>query len=100
MPDLDAVIAVIYEALDEMHGLEGKKLVKAPDTILFGKGAGIDSIGLVNLVVTVEQGLEDKFGKALTLANERAMSEKSSPFRTVKSLADYILRELEGAGGG
>ena len=41
-------------------------------------------------LVTIERELEDAFGLTLTLADERALSMKASPFRSIQSLADYI----------
>ena len=55
-----------------------------------GQGSKLDSLGLINLIVAVEQNVEDKFDITITLADERAMSQEISPFRTVGSLADYI----------
>jgi hypothetical protein len=34
--------------------------------------------------------VEDAFGVALALVDERALSRKKSPFRSIRSLADYI----------
>ena len=45
---------------------------------------------LVSLIVTIEREVEDAFGVALTLADERALSMEASPFRSIQSLADYI----------
>jgi len=61
------------------------------ETPLIGHGAILDSIGLVTLVIDIEQRIEEKFGWALTLANDRAMSQKNSPFRTVQALTDYVV---------
>ena len=47
-------------------------------------------IALVSLIVAVEQNIEDEFGISITLADERAMSQENSPFRSVRSLADYV----------
>ena len=38
-----------------------------------------------------EQKIEEELDIRLTLADEKAMSQKNSPFRTVASLSDYIL---------
>jgi acyl carrier protein len=66
-------------------------------TYLIGPGSLLDSLGLVRLIVDLEQRLQDEYGISLTLADERAMSQKNSPFRTVQSLAGYIwLLTLEG----
>jgi acyl carrier protein len=60
------------------------------DTVIVGKDAVVDSLGLVSLVVEIEQRLEAEQNLAVTLASEKAMSQRSSPFRTVGVLADYI----------
>jgi len=59
-------------------------------TCLVGEQAVLSSLGLVSLVVELEQAIEDQYGVALTLADERALSQKHSPFRSVGSLADYV----------
>jgi hypothetical protein len=45
---------------------------------------------LVSLIIAIEREVEDTFGVALTLADERALSMEASPFRSIQSLADYI----------
>lgn len=52
-------------------------------------GAVIDSLGLVEVILEVEQRLRREYGADVTLADERAMSQRHSPFRTVGTLADY-----------
>jgi acyl carrier protein len=64
---------------------------------LIGPRSILDSLGLVTLLVDLEQRLDDEYALSLTLADERAMSQKHSPFRTVRSLADYICLLVEEA---
>ena len=67
-----------------------------PDSILFGPGGVLDSLGLVSLVLGLEEALDDQYGVLVTLADERAMSQHRSPFRSVQALADYaaeLIRE-------
>ena len=75
-----------------------QQLAKSTKTVLFGKDGKLDSLGLVNLLVTIEQNIEDVFDVSITIADERAMSQKRSPFRTIGTLADYIdmlLKEIQ-----
>jgi acyl carrier protein len=92
------VTAAILEAVAEYNeGLEQEqKLELDPETRLLGKSSKLDSFGLVNLIVVVEEKLYDKFDKPVTLADERAMSQERSPFRTVQSLAEYAYSLLSG----
>jgi acyl carrier protein len=65
------------------------------DTRLIGRKGVLDSMGLVTLIVDVEQRLEEEYDLVVVLADERAMSQKHSPFRSVGSLADYICQLVE-----
>jgi acyl carrier protein len=76
--------------LDDSHQLE-----LSPETQLFGRGSKLDSLGLVNLIVLVEEKTADTFGKSVTIADEKAMSQKNSPFRTVQTLAEYLFSLLK-----
>jgi acyl carrier protein len=92
MDDSERILAAIYRAIDWINEElpAERKVVKAPETRLLGPESVLDSMRLVTLIVTTEREIEDGFGVALTLADERALSMKASPFRSIKSLADYI----------
>ena len=61
------------------------------NTKLFGGNGILDSLGLVSFIVSVEEVLEDKFDISIVLADEKAMSRRTSPFSKISYLADYIL---------
>ena len=90
------IIQTIFEAMDEVNERqpENQQLNKSPNTILFGKDGKLDSLGLVNLVVATEQRIEEKYCVTISLADDRAMSEKNSPFKNVQTLGDYIAKLL------
>ena len=92
MNDPENIVAAIYRAVDWINGElpPDRQLIKAPETRLLGSQSVLDSMHLVSLIVTIEREVEDAFGVALTLADERALSMKESPFRSIQSLADYI----------
>jgi acyl carrier protein len=92
MNDPENIVAAIYRAVDWINGElpPDRQLIKAPETRLVGSQSVLDSMRLVSLIVTIEREVEDTFGVALTLADERALSMKASPFRSIQSLADYI----------
>jgi acyl carrier protein len=93
MAEIDRVAAVdivtrSLRALLEQIGEAPPDITE--ETVIVGKDAVVDSIGVVSLVVEIEQLLEAEYDLAVTLASEKAMSQRSSPFRTVGVLADYI----------
>ena len=67
------------------------------DTNLYGTSGILDSMGLVSMIVAVEQDVEDEFDVQITIANAKAMSQKNSPFKTVGSLATYVEGLIEEA---
>ena len=90
----ETLLALIVKAASELNlQLEYKipveRGVEAP---LYGQNGVLDSIGLVSLLAAVEQAIEDETGVSITLANERAMSQKRSPFQTIGSLVEYVAR--------
>ena len=97
MIDKGDVTEVVFSAIDELNLTlsADKGLEKSIGTPLFGHRSHLDSLGLVSLIVGVEQGIADEFDAEITLADDRAMSRSASPFRTVDTLVDYIVERLE-----
>jgi acyl carrier protein len=65
------------------------RLATTPDAPLFGEGSPLDSLGLVSLLIDIEEALQD-LGFQVTLSDARAMSQTKSPFRSVPALVAYI----------
>lgn len=59
-------------------------------TLIMGSNSPFDSIDLVTFIVNLEQTLEDDWSISVTLADERAMSQTNSPFKTIGSITDYV----------
>jgi acyl carrier protein len=92
------VQALILEVVDEVREQQqmDRATVVGLDTKLFGEGGLFDSMGLVTLVVAVEQAIAERLGQSVQLADEKALSQRSSPYRTVGSLAAYAAGQLRG----
>ncbi len=86
------ILDIIFEAVDEINEQlsKSKKIRKEPDSVLYGKEGKLDSLGLVNLIVSIEGIVDERMDKTITLADEKAMSQNNSPFRTIETLAAYI----------
>jgi acyl carrier protein len=84
---LDVVMSCLRDAIEQSGAPETEV---TEDTVIVGKDAVLDSVGVVSLIVDVEQNLEMNHDVSVTLANDKAMSQRSSPFRTVGVLADHV----------
>lgn len=91
------VTEAIAEAIGELNlQLKPEQSITAsPDTLLYGMDSKLDSLDLVTLIVTTEQKIEDKTGIKITLANDRALSMRHSPFRSVRALNEYALNLIQ-----
>ena len=88
---LDIVYELIRELSEELKDEKKLNLNELSEsTPLFGRDGSLDSLGLVNLVVGVEQVLMDQLNIEIEIANEKALSQARSPFKTVRSFVDYI----------
>jgi acyl carrier protein len=92
------VISSLQEVLDMGNGTSPAVEDIGTGTSLIGREAVLDSMGLVNLIVEIEQRLEEDYGVVVILADERAMSQKKSPFHSVGSLTDYICQLIQEQG--
>lgn len=94
----DEIFGIVKESVTLLNEeLEYDHLRSISDeTQLFGGDEGIDSLSLVRLVVDLEGRAQKRFGRSVQLSDEKAMSARTSPFRTVGSLVDFISSRLEG----
>jgi acyl carrier protein len=84
------ILEVIYNSIDELNSQNDYEIPKKETTKLFGRDCNLDSLGLVNLISLIEDSIEEKTGEYMPIADERAFSMESSPFKTIGVLADYI----------
>lgn len=89
---------ILLDLLRELtQDLENEELQNPTlSTKLFGAKGVLDSLALVSFIADVEDAIDEAFDAEIILADEKAMSQKTSPFRSVETLRDYILELLHG----
>ena len=97
----DKAFGLVKAAVEELNEeLEYESLNNISDTTpIFGGDDGIDSLSLVRLVVELEGSVEQQLGVHVALADEKAMSMRNSPYRSVGSLVELIVAQVEAANG-
>jgi acyl carrier protein len=90
---------MIFSAIDEVNERlpGGERLEKSIDTTLFGESGKLDSLGLVNLIVAIEQKIEDEYGITVVLAEEGGLGDMA-PFATTGNLVNHVSWILERKG--
>ena len=93
----DKIEKIIIETLVELNEELENSSLENPDskTKLYGANGAMDSLALVSFITDLEGKISDEFNKEIVLADEKAMSAKTSPFRSVESLTLYIKSLLE-----
>jgi acyl carrier protein len=87
MKNIEKVVLDVVSDLGEEYDND---MLRSPElsTRLFSQN--LDSLGTVTLIAELEERISEEYDVDLVLADERAMSQKTSPFRSVKSLIIYI----------
>lgn len=95
--DKAGVTELVFAAVDEVNQQlrKAQRLEKSPDTVLSGTAAKLDSLGLLNLIVQVEQQVEQRCQVSLQLMDDAAMALEPSPFSTLGTLIAHLQSVLE-----
>jgi acyl carrier protein len=97
MANTTNVTALILDALAELNQQlpPEQQLPVSSGTPLFGHAGRLDSLGLVNLILLVEERVQSEFGVEVTLSDDRALSQQDSLFRNVQTLTEHVCRLIE-----
>lgn len=103
MEDAQAqVMAAVSEAIAEVNELlpNEDKLPDGPEAALADGSGSIESLTLVNLMVTLEQTVERSFGVQISLAEALEAEPPNHPFRSVAALTAHVRSLLDGGADG
>jgi acyl carrier protein len=91
--ELRKIQAVVLETLKtfvDENGIETDGEITLNQRLI-GKSGIFDSMDLVNFLVDLEEILEEKFDREISLQDERAMSRSHSPFMNGEELSKFII---------
>ena len=88
---------IIYESLEETIEVLPNDITLGKDTNteIFGPNGILDSLSLVAFLVNLEQKISDNFDCEITIADDKAFSQKTSPFKNVETLLGYIVPKVK-----
>ncbi len=90
------ILKIVLESLREIGQEDNRKELLKPDrsTSLYGQDGVLDSMGLVRLISSVEEKINEILSKEIVIASEKAMSRSNSPFKNVGTLVSFIVELL------
>lgn len=88
----EVISKLVFDCISQyQEELDNKiDISEGEQTRLFGGNGQLDSLALVSLIVNIEEAIETELGVSLILADEKAMSRRTSPFSRISNLIDYI----------
>lgn len=93
----DRILQIIVSTIEELNETREEKIPtdNVLDLRLYGGDSGVfESMHLVGFLALVEEKLEDEFDVEVALASEKAVSQRISPFSSVRRLVDFAEEEL------
>lgn len=93
----ERVRQAVEAAIDDVNLTlpEDRRLERSPEVVLVGEGGRLDSLGLVNFAVALEQRLKAEFQKTVSLT-ELVMAPDQTPFGTIGALCEFVSDRLKG----
>jgi len=93
----EKILYIIYAVIDEINEQleKDQRLDKSLDTVLFGQSGKLDSLGMVNFIVGLEEKVAAETGKEISLADQMMALDEDSPLKTVEGLAQYVYSIVE-----
>lgn len=87
----DAILSIVLKVVEQANlaRVTTQQLEVSPTAALFGPSSPLDSLGLVALLIDIEEAF-DQAGHPVTLSDERALSQTRSPFRDIPALVSYL----------
>jgi len=85
------ILSIVLRVVEQgnLARVNAQQLEVSPTAPLFGPGSPLDSLGLVALLIDIEEAF-DLAGHPVTLSDDRALSQTRSPFRDIPALVSYL----------
>ncbi len=64
-------------------------------TVLVGPAGSLDSLGLVDLVMRLQEVILEEYGVPVAIAGDAVLHSSGSPFRTIEALTEYLSQLLD-----
>jgi acyl carrier protein len=90
--DRTQALELVYGVIDVLNRQlpPSRRLSKSPETVIVGPSGALDSLGIVNFVVALEEHASDALGISVQLLDESAIVDVDGPFRSVGTLVTFL----------
>ena len=71
------------------------KLKSKKNELLIAEKSNLDSLGLVTLLIIIEDKIKKDLKKKIVLVNDKLISVENTPFKTIDSLARWLVKNVK-----
>ncbi len=87
-----SILSVLTRLNEDLPAAE--RIPIDPSTPIMGDGGALDSLGIANFLVAMEEDLERSFGASVALSDQDLLGLFEEPTVTVRSFAAFVLNRL------
>ncbi len=91
--DIERTILAVLDRMNEFLP-SSERVQYAPETILMGDGGTLDSLGIANFIVAMEEAFEDQHHRSVSLSDQDLTDLFGAGSVTVRSFADHLSARL------
>lgn len=86
------LLDLVYAAASQVNEVlpASQRLALVPETVLMGKGSKLDSLHLINLLVSLSSLVEDRTGLRLSLLEDERLFDEHGPLSSIQAMAEYL----------
>jgi hypothetical protein len=87
---------LIHETIDEINGQTppDRRIDKSSQAVIVGTGSTLDSLGIINFLVSLEAKVAASTGHTVSLLNDDTLNDPDGPLRTVESIERFISERI------
>jgi hypothetical protein len=94
----EQALRILYETIDVVNQQlpPARRLRKVPETVIVGVAGALDSLGIVNFIVTLEEKAGEVLGAPVQLLDDTTIVDEAGPLRSVATLTSHLVTITRG----
>ena len=94
----EQALRILYETIDVVNQQlpPARRLRKVPETVIVGVAGALDSLGIVNFIVTLEEKAGEVLGVPVQLLDDTTIVDEAGPLRSVATLTSHLVTITRG----
>ena len=88
------VYDIVFKAIKELYVFNELEIELTDESIIFGQGSDLDSLDLVNGLLTIESEIAAQLNVSIEVIDEDSIISEDSPFQNIESLTRFLVAKV------